>query len=293
MSRKSEYKIANYDGGFKAHPTAEASGTLEIEKDGWRLDFGFRKKDLTGRFAGLPFEVQAGSPTACRVIVRKPSDPSFAVTFELPTTPAGVLVTDLESRGLGIGTMIGAAAEKTQRVASGEWWLGIESVTVAINTEYLNTSVGTKSMRLGSLKVTEEGMQWRGNLGTPKVVMPWASLEGIVVDGEISGRVRKSAVATFGVFGLGAKKRQQDTHITVVTSTAEYGFLVEKVAPEVVRTKLRPVLKAMPSDEPTSAPVVTAPPVSIADELTKLAALRDQGILSPAEFEAQKAELLG
>lgn len=34
-------------------------------------------------------------------------------------------------------------------------------------------------------------------------------------------------------------------------------------------------------------------PVSLADELGKLAALRDQGVLSPAEFEAQKTRLLG
>lgn len=40
----------------------------------------------------------------------------------------------------------------------------------------------------------------------------------------------------------------------------------------------------LPSDSP--------PPSSVADELEKLAALRDRGILSEAEFQAQKAELL-
>lgn len=35
-----------------------------------------------------------------------------------------------------------------------------------------------------------------------------------------------------------------------------------------------------------------AAPASLADELAKLAALRDQGILSAAEFDAQKARLL-
>ncbi|MEW2082180.1 DUF4429 domain-containing protein [Streptomyces sp. NPDC005283] len=34
-------------------------------------------------------------------------------------------------------------------------------------------------------------------------------------------------------------------------------------------------------------------PASVADELTKLAALREQGLLSPQEFEQQKARLLG
>ena len=34
-------------------------------------------------------------------------------------------------------------------------------------------------------------------------------------------------------------------------------------------------------------------PASVADELTKLARLRDQGVISEAEFQAQKARLLG
>ena len=44
-----------------------------------------------------------------------------------------------------------------------------------------------------------------------------------------------------------------------------------------------------------AAPVATAGSTvsSPIDELTKLAALRDQGILTDAEFEAQKARILG
>ncbi|MBA2624505.1 MAG: SHOCT domain-containing protein, partial [Acidimicrobiia bacterium] len=35
------------------------------------------------------------------------------------------------------------------------------------------------------------------------------------------------------------------------------------------------------------------PPVDVADQLRKLASLRDEGILSDEEFAAQKARLLG
>jgi hypothetical protein len=41
---------------------------------------------------------------------------------------------------------------------------------------------------------------------------------------------------------------------------------------------------------PQQAPAASA--TGTADELSKLAALRDQGVLSPEEFEAQKAKLL-
>lgn len=37
----------------------------------------------------------------------------------------------------------------------------------------------------------------------------------------------------------------------------------------------------------------TAGSASTADEITKLAALRDQGVLTPEEFAAQKAKLIG
>jgi hypothetical protein len=41
-----------------------------------------------------------------------------------------------------------------------------------------------------------------------------------------------------------------------------------------------------------TAPTTSGQPVSVADELAKLARLRDAGALSDAEFEAQKARLL-
>lgn len=55
--------------------------------------------------------------------------------------------------------------------------------------------------------------------------------------------------------------------------------------------QLRAALEqAIAAQHARQAPASTAP--SLADELAKLAALRDQGVLSPAEFEAQKARLL-
>jgi hypothetical protein len=44
---------------------------------------------------------------------------------------------------------------------------------------------------------------------------------------------------------------------------------------------------------PSASPSPPAPAGSVADELTKLVGLRDAGVLSDAEFDAQKAKLLG
>jgi hypothetical protein len=46
----------------------------------------------------------------------------------------------------------------------------------------------------------------------------------------------------------------------------------------------------VPESEPRQTP---APSVDVADELAKLADLKDRGVLSDAEFASQKAKLLG
>ncbi len=53
------------------------------------------------------------------------------------------------------------------------------------------------------------------------------------------------------------------------------------------------VAGGMAAAPPAAAPAASGPPVDVADQLRKLAALRDEGILSDEEFAAQKARLLG
>ncbi|MFJ8448762.1 SHOCT domain-containing protein [[Kitasatospora] papulosa] len=57
--------------------------------------------------------------------------------------------------------------------------------------------------------------------------------------------------------------------------------------------KLRAELDAAIAAQHGAQETGPAPSASLADELAKLANLRDQGILSPTEFEQQKRRLLG
>lgn len=67
--------------------------------------------------------------------------------------------------------------------------------------------------------------------------------------------------------------------------------------PNPAPAQAQPVAAAAPAA--AVAPVAAAAPVTpdpsnlIADELTKLAALRDSGVLTDEEFATQKAKLLG
>ncbi|MFD5034685.1 SHOCT domain-containing protein [Streptomyces sp. NPDC058405] len=58
---------------------------------------------------------------------------------------------------------------------------------------------------------------------------------------------------------------------------------------EALRSDVEAAIVQHHAPKPSGAPAAE----SLADELTKLAALRDRGVLSPQEFEQQKARLLG
>jgi hypothetical protein len=83
---------------------------------------------------------------------------------------------------------------------------------------------------------------------------------------------------------------------TILGSATVHGKNRKNVAQIIARTS--DILKDKGADwtaelvarePPATTP---APTASIADELSKLAALRDQGVLSPVEFEAAKAKLI-
>ncbi len=50
--------------------------------------------------------------------------------------------------------------------------------------------------------------------------------------------------------------------------------------------------KNTPQDQAIAAQQQVAAGYSVSDEVTKLAALRDSGAITPAEYDAQKAKLL-
>jgi hypothetical protein len=183
-----------------------------------------------------------------------------------------------------------AASGSTSNPANSGWWAQIEPVKIG-QARYVTQRAGTKAMSTGTIKIGADGIRWHGFYRFPKVEIAWPDLQEIMVDGESLQKVSVGAVATFGVLGLGAKKRRTMTRLAFVTTTGEHAFEIDRTDPSAIRNRLRPVTDAMPAQAqtaPANPPVV----VSIADELAKLGALRDQGLLSPDEFEVQKGRLL-
>ena len=84
--------------------------------------------------------------------------------------------------------------------------------------------------------------------------------------------------------------------VTVITSGNTVDFRVSKDEAQAVKDTLtRLMLGSHPSQNQSAAPAVAAAPAAEPDameQITKLAGMRDAGILTDEEFNAKKAELL-
>jgi hypothetical protein len=138
-------------------------------------------------------------------------------------------------------------------------------VTITRKGFLARASVGKGEKRLHISQIT--AVQWKP---------AGAFVNGFIQFTVPGGNERRSA------FGSQTSSAAQDENSVVFTKQQQPEF-----------EKLRAALdQAIAAQHAPQAPVA-AVPASLADELTKLAALRDQGVLNPAEFEQQKARLLG
>jgi hypothetical protein len=287
--KATEYAVANYDGSFTVVPEAGLSGTIEVKPDGnWHLHLGFRKH-VTGDFANFPFQVESLSEQSCRVTVRNVDNPNYAVRFELPSTAASELLADLAERGYSLDRMMAGGAQRRQRRASGEWWAGITPYRILIGCHY--SGARTKG-EVGDLRADQDGIHYKALLRS-KVSIPWRVIQDIQVTTQSTKRVTVGRAVALGVFALAAKKGETFTYIHISDANSIWSFAAKKPQAAVL-SEMQPVLSAFNSRvTPTrTAQVSGRAPSSVADELSKLAKLKADGVLSEAEFAAQKAKLI-
>jgi hypothetical protein len=126
---------------------------------------------------------------------------------------------------------------------------------------------------------------------------------------QVSGSTIRSSLGVFGGgFGvIGAaegmlaaavinrltRRTRQYAVLRIVTSTAEYVLSSTALDGSALALTLTPVQVAIRKARQAVRAGSTAPQFSIADELSKLARLHDEGILTEEEFAAAKAKLLG
>ena len=202
------------------------------------------------------------------------------------------------------------AARAAER-AAGHWWVDVP--TGMIGAAIYRGPRG-RGKTQGIMRFTADGIQW--SVPFKKLVIPWNAIEAIDIDGETSKRVTVTRALAIGVFALGAKKKREDCHLSVITPSMEYAFIFEKTPAVRIRNSFRPVVNGL--SKATSAAVAEVPDSQelddaqattedtvmtpahdaraaasgVAGQLAMLAELHSAGSLTDEEFAAAKAQLL-
>lgn len=107
---------------------------------------------------------------------------------------------------------------------------------------------------------------------------------------ERSTSERNRDIAGAGLFGLMTGSQTRAVELRIVGTHSQYAFLSTQHTANALRQLLAPIEVRIRQAQPRAS-VGTAS--SVADELAKLAQLRDSGVLSDSEFASAKARLLG
>jgi hypothetical protein len=330
MARSQKFKLANYDGGLSSHPKPAEAGEFEVGVDAtWRMSFKGSFKPSHGSLVSWTISQAATADDSCRVTMHS-QDGSQTATFDLPGTSAEELQNALDEQQPKVEA---TKAKEEQILAGEWWLdssifkgLGFTGQWTASDTTYHGGLLDHPKSHSGcTLKIDKNGV----SLWSFRTLfsIPWSEIIDLEVEGpeQASQRFTATRLALLGPLGLAFKKSKKSTVVQVSTKSNDLAvFVTEKYVVHEVRPKLQAIINRIrqakpatekgaehaPIPQPSAAPAIPAEPMvpapetlapatptspltGIADEIAKLAALRDSGVLSAGEFDAQKAKLLG
>ncbi len=166
----------------------------------------------------------------------------------------------------------------------------------AVALDYMGGYADHKKAK-GILTFYQKQVEFSSPLST-KFTIPNSSITNIVVEGkdEVNRRVTVGRLLLVGVFAFALKKKSKDqeAYLTLeLNDGQEAVFFIDKKSPMDIKTKLSKTIMQVKQANSPSGVHVQQNSGSVADEIAKLASLKDQGILTQAEFDRKKNELLG
>lgn len=168
----------------------------------------------------------------------------------------------------------------------------------AIQVEYMG-GYGDKRKAKGVLTFFEKQTEFSAPLSTKFTILN-SQIKDVVIEGkdEVNRRVTVTRLLAVGIFAFALKKKNKDqeAYVTLeLTDGQEVILFVDNKAPMALRAKLAKVISTVKRANVSSQSQTTQPATqsSVADELAKLASLKEQGILTEEEFVAKKKQLLG
>jgi DNA-directed RNA polymerase subunit RPC12/RpoP len=182
---------------------------------------------------------------------------------------------------------------------------GLDSAGLSLPDFTLSVGVGT-TIAIGTLCAIEFGaadITIKAAYGHLDIV-PFGEVRDLQVtghtelgtDAEVSGGTRGALAAMSPLTAaVGRKSTHIDTALRIASAKSEYVFVSQAMDSGHLARSLEPFRARIHQAEaaPPLPPPMQSGPSSIADELTKLAQLRDSGVLSDSEFASAKARLLG
>lgn len=142
----------------------------------------------------------------------------------------------------------------------------------------------------GSLSIYLDKVEFKVVLNSnASFTIPNSDISNIAVEGrdEVSRRVTVTRLLATGIFAFALKKKgkDQEAFITLILIDGrEVVFNVADKSPMEVKAKLSAAISRIKLPSPST--------VSVADELKKLAELKDSKVITQEEFNRKKAELL-
>jgi hypothetical protein len=164
----------------------------------------------------------------------------------------------------------------------------------SLTIEYMG-GYGDKKKANGSLtfyqKQTEFKVPLRENVS---FTIPNTSIADITFDGKDNVIQQRTITRNVLLFGKSKQQEIKDAYMVIVLSSGqEVLFHVKETSPMQLKAKLAGAVSNAKQGQPVASSVTSQPHGSVADELTKLANLKEQGVITQAEFDNKKAQLLG
>lgn len=166
----------------------------------------------------------------------------------------------------------------------------------ALSVEYMG-GYGDYRKAKGSLTFYQKQAEFSSLM--TKFQIQNSNVRDVVVEGksEVNRRVTVTRLLAVGIFAFTLKKKSTDKEAYITIELAdgqEVIFFVDNKAPMDLKAKLAKVISQVKQAGVAGQAQASAQPQgSVADELTKLASLKEQGILTQEEFDAKKKQLLG
>lgn len=167
----------------------------------------------------------------------------------------------------------------------------------ALPVEYMG-GYGDSRKAKGVLSFYQNQTEFSAVMST-KFTISNNQIKDILVEGkdEVNRRVTVTRLLAVGIFAFALKKKNKDqeSYITLeLIDGQEVILFVDNKALMALRAKLAKVISAV---KQTSASTQSHSPQTpstgnVADELVKLASLKEQGILTQAEFDTEKSKIL-